>query len=66
MIDPNKIDTAKIANELRQYENEWVAISENNHIVASGLTYGETLKKVNQTDEVILLKVPPLDYSLAP
>ena len=66
MIDPNKIDLSKIATELRRYEHQWVAISEDTRIVASGKTYGETAAKVPASEDVVLLKVPPLDYSFAP
>ncbi|MBI2048833.1 MAG: hypothetical protein HY434_00580 [Candidatus Liptonbacteria bacterium] len=62
----NNIDLGKIAKELRRFEEQWVAISENNEIVASGNTYGETVDRVKNPDEVILFKVPALDYSLAP
>jgi len=66
MIDPNRIDLSKVMQDLRPFEGQWVAISEKSHIVANGTTYGETVSKVSRADEVILLKVPPLGYSLAP
>ncbi len=65
-INPNNIDLTKLAPELRRLENQWIAISEINTIVAHGLTYQEALKKVKNPQEVILFKVPPLEYSLAP
>ena len=68
MTTPNiqHIDLSKLAGELRQYERQWIAIAEDNRIVASGPTYGETVRKVVDADRVVLMKVPPLDYSLAP
>ena len=66
MIDPNKIDLSQLAEELGRYENQWVAISEESRIVASGPSYEDTVRQVSQKDSVILLKVPPLSYSLAP
>jgi hypothetical protein len=65
-IQLNRIDLAKLAPELRRLENQWIAISEINTIVAHGPTYHEALKKVKNPQEVILFKVPPLEYSLAP
>jgi hypothetical protein len=62
----NKIDLAKLAPELRRLENQWIAISEANKIVAHGKTYQEVQKKVSNPQQVILFKVPPLEYSLAP
>jgi ABC-type hemin transport system substrate-binding protein len=65
-IDPNKIDLALLAGELARYENLWVAVSEDNRIVASGASYSETIQRVEDKDTVVLLKVPPLRASLAP
>ena len=65
-IDPNKIDLSSLADELVRYENQWIALSEDSHVVASGRTYGETVERVEHKDAVVLLKVPPLDASLAP
>jgi hypothetical protein len=64
-LDISKIDLGKLSKELRRYERQWVAISERNEIVASGRTYGETVRKVKHPEEVVLFKVPPMDYSLA-
>lgn len=66
MIDTNKIDLSQLAEELSHYENQWVAISEESRIVASGPSYEDAIRKVSQKDAVVLLKVPPLGYSLAP
>jgi hypothetical protein len=66
MIDSNKIDLGSLADELVRYENQWVALSEDSQIVASGPTYSETVNRVERKDSVVLLKVPPLDASLAP
>ncbi len=64
-IDPNKIDLSILADELGRYENQWVAVSEDSRIVASGPTYGEAVARVENKDAVVLLKVPPFDASLA-
>ncbi len=66
MIDPNKVDLSQLAEELGRYENQWVAISEESRIVASGPSYEAAVRQVSQKDLVILLKVPPLNYNLAP
>lgn len=66
ILDINKIDLSKLSKELRRFERRWVAISARNEIVASGPTYGETVRKVKRPEEVVLFKVPPMDYSLAP
>lgn len=65
-LDINKIELGKLSEELRRFERRWVAISTRNRIVASGPTYGETVSKVKHPEEVVLFKVPPMDYSLAP
>ncbi len=65
-FDPNRIDFSKIADQFYKYERMWIAISEDNQIVSSGATYAETLKRAPDPDRVILFKVPPLDYALAP
>ena len=64
-LDISKIDLGKLSEQLRRYERQWVAISERNEIVASGRTYGETVRKVKRPEKVVLFKVPPMDYSLA-
>ena len=64
-LDINKINLGKLSEQLRRYERQWVAISERNEIVASGRTYGETVRKVKRPEKVVLFKVPPMDYSLA-
>jgi len=67
-IDISKIDLSKFSAELRRYEKQWIAISEDNAIVASGATYGEAQRKAKEKGvrNIALFKVPPLDYSLAP
>ena len=65
-ININDIDLGKLAKELRRFEEQWVAISGDNRIIASGRTYGEAVDKVENPDEVVLFRVPSLDYSLAP
>ncbi len=65
-IDPNKIDLSLLAGELARYENKWIAVSEDNRIVASGASYSETVGRVEERNAVVLLKVPPLYASLAP
>lgn len=59
------IDLGKLANDVSRYENQWIAVSAENNIVASGATYAEALARARGTD-VVLFKVPPLDASLAP
>lgn len=65
-IDVSKIDFMKLGRELRRYERQWIAITERNEVVGHGDTYAEAVEGVKNPDEVILFKVPPLDYSLAP
>ncbi|MBI4095189.1 MAG: hypothetical protein HY435_03285 [Candidatus Liptonbacteria bacterium] len=65
-LDIKNIDLGKLATELRRYEEQWVAISAENKILANGKTYGETVDKVKNPDQVILFKVPQSRYSIAP
>jgi hypothetical protein len=65
-INPHNIDLTKLGSEIRRLENQWIAISDRNTIVAHGPTYHEALKKVKNPQDVVLFKVPPLEYSLAP
>lgn len=65
-LDVNKIDLSLIADQLRKYEHLWVAISQDNKIVSSGATYSEVLESVQNPEDVILFKVPPLEHALAP
>ena len=60
------IDLGKLSNELTKHENEWIAISLDNYIVASGSTYREVVEQVEDPASVVLFKVPPGDASLAP
>jgi hypothetical protein len=66
MKNVEDIDLEKVADEISQYAEQWVAISTENRIVAHGRTYREAIEKVRNPSEVVLLKVPPLDASLAP
>ena len=60
------INANKLAAQFgRRYENQWVAISTDTRIVAAGRTYAKTVEKVKSPEEVILLKIPPLDQALA-
>ncbi|MEK7506298.1 MAG: DUF5678 domain-containing protein [Patescibacteria group bacterium] len=61
-----KIDLGLLRKELRKFENMWVAISGENKIIGSGSTYAETIKKINSKEDIMLLRVPPLNASLAP
>jgi len=49
-----------------RYEDEWVAISAENRIVAHGKTYADTIAQVENPEEVAMFRVPPLDATLAP
>ena len=51
---------------LLQYQNQWIAISKNNQVIANGSNYSEVVKKLSQDVGVALLKIPPLNLSLAP
>jgi len=64
-MNTDKIDLETLGDSLRKFENRWVAISEKNMVVASGLTYSEALEK-SRDIEVALFRVPPLDSTLAP
>ncbi|MEK7626581.1 MAG: DUF5678 domain-containing protein [Patescibacteria group bacterium] len=61
-----KIDLGLLQKELRKFENMWVAISGENKIIGSGSTYAETISKAGSREDVMLLRVPSLDASLAP
>lgn len=63
-LDVNKIDLSVLADQLHNYECKWIAISEDNKIVSSGMTYAEVLEKVPNPEDVVLFKVPPLEYAL--
>lgn len=65
-LNINNINLAKLSKEIGDYQNKWIAVSENNTIAASGSTYNETVGKVQNRNDVILFKVPPLNVSLAP
>lgn len=61
-----KLDLGKLNRKMRNYENKWIAISIQNTIVSSGNTYKEAVDQIKGGQDVILLKVPPLDASLTP
>ena len=68
-FDISRVDFGKLHKQMPRYEKKWIAISEKNTIVASGKTYGEALERARERKDakgVILFKVPPLNYSLAP
>ncbi len=60
------INLEKLEKALEQYENRWVAISDENKIVASGATYKEAVEKASNKENIVLFKVPPLNVSFAP
>ena len=68
MQDASTIDLGKLGNQMKRYERQWVAIASNNTIVGYGPTYREALDvaKREGSRDVMLFKVPPLDYSFAP
>lgn len=67
-LKTDNINLGKLSKQLRNYERKWIAISLGNKIIADGRTYEEALDKAKKKrgGEVILFKVPPLDYSLSP
>ena len=66
MINIKAFNLELLADTLPKYVNEWVAVSGTNEIVAHGATYETTIAQVSRPDEVMFLKVPPVDASLAP
>jgi hypothetical protein len=64
--DIKNVDLGLVQEELKAYVSMWVAISNDNKIVGSGTTYDEALAATKSKVGIILLKVPPLDASLAP
>jgi hypothetical protein len=66
MLDIKKIDLGKLAKPLARYRDKWVAVSEENKIVANGGTYKETVDQVPLPEKVVLFRVTPPDASLAP
>ncbi|PIT92015.1 MAG: hypothetical protein COU08_04130 [Candidatus Harrisonbacteria bacterium CG10_big_fil_rev_8_21_14_0_10_42_17] len=67
-INIKKINLEKLDRELERLQEKWVAISEENKIVASGKTYNEALKNIKpeMKEKTIFLKIPPLNYSISP
>lgn len=68
IINISKINLESLSDELRRHERRWVAISAQNALVAHGKTYQEAVNKAKKKriKNIVLLKVPPLNYSLAP
>jgi DNA-binding transcriptional regulator YdaS (Cro superfamily) len=66
MINVNSIHLEELAGILPTYVNQWVAISDASRIIAHGATYEEALAQVSDPESVVMLKVPPVDASLAP
>jgi len=62
------IDLGKLGDQIRRYEREWIAVSSKNTVVGHGKTYRQALDaaKHDGYSDVVLFKVPPLDYSFAP
>lgn len=63
----SKVKLEKLSGVIGRYEGQWVAVSAANAIVASASTYAEALSaaRAKGASEVVLFKVPPLNYSLA-
>jgi len=64
----DSIDLGKLGNQIKQYEREWIAISSKSTVVGHGKTYRQALDAAKDQghSDVVLFKVPPLDYSFAP
>jgi len=62
----HNIDLGKLGLELEQYENQWIAISDENRIVGNGRSYQEALESAGDVQHIALFKVPSLNVSLAP
>lgn len=66
-VNLDTIDFERFSSQLKQYERQWIAISQDNEIVSHGNTYDQALKGAyKKTHDVVLFKVPPLKYSLSP
>ncbi len=65
-ISIENIDLGALSEEMRKYENEWIAVSDENKIVASGKTYAEAFRASGETPNIVLFKVPRSDAFLAP
>lgn len=65
-MNVSRINLAALADQLKKYENKWIAISEANKIVSSGTTYQEARKGAKEGLNIALFKVPRLDAYLAP
>ena len=61
-----KIDLGALGQEVSKYENQWIAISDENKIVSSGKTYSEAVRGIAENQNAALFKVPRLDAFLAP
>jgi len=64
----NSIDLAKLGEQIKQYEREWIAVSSKSTVVGHGKTYRLALDAAKNSgyNDVVLFKVPLLDYSFAP
>jgi len=60
------INFGKIEKIIEQYENQWIAVSDKNEVIANGNTYKETVGKSGNRRDIVLFKVPSLNVSLAP
>lgn len=64
----HSIDLSKLGDQMRRYERQWIAVASDNTIVGHGVTYREALDDAKQqgSEDVMLFKVPPLNFSFAP
>lgn len=65
-LNIENIDLSKLSSEIEKYENQWIAISDENKIVGSGNTYSDALKNTDNKKRAVFFKVPSLKASLAP
>ncbi len=66
MINFAKVNLEELQDTLRKHVGKWVAISEDNKIVSSAITYRKAVDKVANPKEVVLFRVTPMDVSIAP
>ena len=65
-VNIENIDLGKLGSELERYENQWIAVSDENRIVGNGRSYQEALERAGDAEHVAMFKVPSLNVSLAP
>lgn len=65
-LNIENIDLSKLGQELEKYENQWIAVSDENEIVGNGKSYREAREKAGEQENIILFRVPSLNASLAP